>query len=186
MNNQTKMFLNVLTVFKIEEKNCLRLKNTFNLSDLEIENIQNSAKVAKLYIKIKGAKECRLLGFKNKKELTNFIIDNSDKFNWVFKSTKNIRSFHRKIKRYKTENEKSEYLGLLSFINKNFFNQNAKKITDEELNLIKELKEKDPKISAVKIQKELNSELGNTNISISCIRNYIREFELEQFKELIE
>lgn len=162
-----------------------KLKIEYNFSDKKIASIIESAMVANLYIQVKGVREAKLIGFSNKKEIRKFILDNSENFNWVFKNTQNERSFLRKIREFKIQYEKSEYLGLKTFISKGINNNNSRKITDEQIEFLQKIKLENPKFSSPNIYKILKEKYPDIKISASGIKNYIREIEVNDFKNKI-
>jgi hypothetical protein len=148
--SQIEKFLKAKDKFHLTVGYSDKLKNELNLNPEKIKSIIESAKVANLYFAIKGKREARIIGFSDKKKIKKFIIEKSEEFNWEFKTTKNERSFHRKMKKYQSENRKSEYLGLKSFIYKYNNNENSKKITNEQLEFIKKTKQINPKMKSPK------------------------------------
>ncbi|MCD8438360.1 hypothetical protein LNI95_11860 [Tenacibaculum dicentrarchi] len=125
--SQIKKFLKAKDKFCLTKDYSDKLKNELNLKPEKIKSIIESVKVANLYSAIKGKREARMIGFSDKKEIKKIIVEKSEEFNWEFKTTKNERSFHIKMKKYQMENQKSEYLGLKSFIYKYNNNENSKK-----------------------------------------------------------
>lgn len=172
-------FLKEIEKYPLSKDYSEELKKEFNYTPERIKSIIDSAKIANLCIQVKTVKDSKPLGFSNRKAMRQFIIDNSEKYNWVFKKIKNQQSLQRKFLFYtKTKNEQSEYLALKTFITKNANNQYSRKITDEQLEMIKTLKIEDPTRVSTEIFKLLKVEFPDIRIAAESVRNYIRFMRL--------
>ncbi|MEO6176927.1 MAG: hypothetical protein ABIP27_17370 [Flavobacterium circumlabens] len=167
-----------------------RLINDFKISEAHADGVIRSAAVADLYIEIKGSTECRLIGFDNKATLLEVILFLSPKNGWIgFNKIANIRSLIRKMRCYKKERHKGIYEGLSYFVYKkssNRVSKNARKITDEQLELLIEIKNSTPEISAFEVYEKMKNRFKDLNVQRGTISHYLRAIDVDNFKKKVK
>lgn len=166
-----------------------RLMNDFEISQSHADGVIKSAAVADLYIEIKGSRECKLIGFDNKAKLLACILFLSDKNGWNgFSRIANIDSIVRKLRCYKKERQKGIYEGLSYLVLKkssNRVSKNAKKITDQQLELLINIKKSNPEVSTFEVYDKLKSTFKDLKIQRGAIAHYSRSIEVDNFEKKI-
>lgn len=167
-----------------------RLMNDFKISQSHADGVIKSAAVADLYIEIKGSRECRLIGFDNKATLLEVILSSSPKNGWIgFDKIANIRSLIRKMRWYKKERQKGIYEGLSYLVYKkssNRVSKNARKITDKQLELLIDIKNSNPEISAFEVYERIKNKFSDLNVQSGAIAHYSRAIDVDNFKDKLK